>query len=43
MDKNKFFLTVLFALAVSLGGCSNTWDGAGKDLSGFGQWLEETF
>lgn len=35
---------IAFCLLVTfLGGCSNTWDGAGKDLQGAGQWLEETF
>jgi predicted small secreted protein len=43
MNKNMSLLISLCILAGFLSGCSNTWDGAGKDLKGAGQWLEETF
>lgn len=43
MNKKTSFILALFILTVFLSGCSNTWDGAGKDLSGAGRWLEETF
>jgi predicted small secreted protein len=43
MNKNISLLIALCLLTGFLGACSNTWDGAGKDLQGTGQWLEETF
>ncbi|NQZ13720.1 MAG: entericidin [Alphaproteobacteria bacterium] len=43
MNKKLSTLFALILLAGFVSGCSNTWNGAGKDLQGFGNWLEETF
>lgn len=40
---SKFFLMTLFLVLLGLGGCSNTLDGAGRDVQGMGNWIEDTF
>ena len=41
----KIFIVMATIMASStlLGGCSNTLEGAGKDMQGMGQWVEDTF
>ncbi len=38
---------VAFCLSIMviglLSGCSNTAEGAGRDIEGWGQWMQETF
>jgi len=41
-QKLTLLLTLAF-IAGGLSGCSNTWNGAGKDMKGVGTWMEETF
>ena len=43
MNKKISLFFALLIMAGFLGGCSNTWNGAGKDLQGIGGWLEDTF
>jgi predicted small secreted protein len=43
MKKTGLLLTTLFLATLVLGGCSNTFEGAGRDLSGAGEWLQDTF
>jgi predicted small secreted protein len=38
-----FFLTLLILSTVSLSACGNTFNGAGRDLEGWGKTLQETF
>ncbi len=40
---SKLFLTTLFVASLAIGGCSNTFDGAGRDMKGMGTWMEDTF
>lgn len=41
--KKLFALMFLVAVTVSLGACSNTLDGAGRDISKAGDKISETF
>jgi len=43
MNKKLSMLTALVIMTSFLGGCGNTWSGAGRDLQGIGGWLENTF
>ncbi|HPF77744.1 MAG TPA: entericidin EcnAB [Alphaproteobacteria bacterium] len=40
---SKLFLMTLCLATIALGGCSNTLDGAGRDMKGMGEWVEDTF
>lgn len=40
---NRLFLMTLFLASLAVSGCSNTFDGAGRDLQGAGEWMEDTF
>lgn len=40
---NKIFLVTLFLSALSLSGCGNTLEGAGRDISNAGGWIQDTF
>lgn len=43
MKKTGFLLTVLFIAALAVSACSNTFEGAGRDLQGAGEWMQDTF
>lgn len=43
MTNSKIILTILFLTSITLGGCSNTFDGAGRDIQGAGEWMQDTF
>ena len=43
MTNPKVFTVILFLTALVISGCSNTVDGAGRDLEGAGEWVQETF
>lgn len=34
---------VLIMVTVSVTGCENTAEGAGRDIEGMGQWMQDTF
>ena len=40
---SKIFLVTLFLASMAVSGCSNTLDGAGRDMQGMGGWIEDTF
>lgn len=40
---NKFLLAFVFIGILSLSACSNTFEGAGKDIEKTGQWVQDTF
>lgn len=40
---SKIFLMTLFLALMAVSGCSNTLDGAGRDMKGMGTWIEDTF
>lgn len=43
MRKTGLIMMVFGCLAVSLAGCSNTFDGAGRDMENMGEWVQDTF
>lgn len=43
MKKTGIVLTTLFLTTLVLGGCSNTFEGAGRDMQGAGEWMQDTF
>lgn len=43
MKKTGIFLTTLFVATLFISGCSNTFEGAGRDLQGAGEWMQDTF
>ena len=43
MTSSKLILIGAFICTLSLGACGNTFDGAGRDISGAGEWLQNTF
>jgi len=43
MNKILMTLSVLLLAGTVLTGCSNTFDGAGKDIEGVGDWFQDTF
>jgi len=40
---NKIFLVTLLISGFALSGCGNTIDGAGRDISNAGGWIQDTF
>jgi predicted small secreted protein len=34
---------VLIMVTISVTGCTNTAEGAGRDVEGMGQWMQDTF
>lgn len=40
---NKFFLATIFLASLAISGCSNTFEGAGRDMQNAGVWMEDTF
>ncbi|MEZ5902412.1 MAG: hypothetical protein R3D88_03760 [Alphaproteobacteria bacterium] len=43
MPKNKILILTLFIGTLALGACSNTFNGAGRDIEGAGEWIQDTF
>lgn len=43
MTQSRFLLMTLCLGILALSGCSNTFDGMGRDMKGAGEWLEDTF
>lgn len=43
MSKLFLALTCVILAGVSLSGCSNTLDGAGRDVEKAGEWVQDTF
>ncbi len=42
MKKITGIFTIVMLIAL-MTGCSNTFDGAGRDMKNAGQWMEDTF
>ena len=43
MTLSKILMLSAFIGAISLSGCANTFDGAGRDIQGAGEWIQDTF
>lgn len=43
MSSPKIILTASFIALLGLSGCSNTFEGAGRDIEGAGEWIQNTF
>ncbi len=43
MNKVLIGLCLLLISGITLTGCSNTFDGAGRDIEGVGDWFQDTF
>jgi predicted small secreted protein len=43
MHKILITLSLLMISSVGLAGCTNTVDGAGQDIEGMGDWVQDTF
>lgn len=39
----KIFLVAMFLTTLSVSGCGNTLEGAGRDISNAGGWIQDTF
>lgn len=40
---SKILILGAFIGVLSLSGCANTFDGAGRDIEGAGEWIQDTF
>lgn len=43
MNASKIILTASFIALLGLNACSNTFEGAGRDIEGAGEWIQNTF
>ncbi len=43
MLNSKILILALFLSISALSGCSNTLDGAGRDIESGGEWIQNTF
>ncbi len=43
MTLSKFILCLSFVGIFALSGCSNTFEGAGRDIERSGEWIQNTF
>jgi predicted small secreted protein len=43
MTKKVTLLIGFCVMAMTLSGCSNTFEGAGRDIEGAGEWIQDTF
>ena len=43
MSLSKIMLGFAFISVLALGGCSNTLEGAGRDIERSGEWIQNTF
>lgn len=38
---SRFVLCLSLIMAAAVGGCSNTFNGAGKDIENMGEWVQD--
>ena len=43
MTKSRMLVISLLAVTFMLSACGNTLDGAGRDIEGAGEWMQNTF
>lgn len=43
MNKTVMILTCVILVSAFLTGCSNTFEGAGRDIENAGEWVQDTF
>jgi predicted small secreted protein len=43
MNKALILICLLMISGIGLSACSNTFDGAGRDMEGIGDWFQDTF